>query len=275
MKVARFYAPGDVRLEDMDEPVPAADEVKIRVRNCSTCGTDVKILNNGHPNMTAPRVMGHEVAGEVVEVGEDVGGWTRGDRVQVIAAVPDGSCDECRRGRLTVCTNQTSVGYQYEGGFAEYMIVPRAVLAVDGLNRIPEGVSFAEASVAEPFACVINGQELARGRQGRRRRRRRCRADRLPARAAGPGPRRPAGVPRRPERRPAAHVGRRGAPRRGARRQPGRHGRAGAAPSPAVAAPMSSSPPRRPARRRRPPSTCSPAAAGCRCSAGCPRTGRP
>ena len=161
MKVARFYAPGDVRLEEMDEPVPAADEVKIRVRNCSTCGTDVKILNNGHPNMTPPRVMGHEVAGEVVEVGADVGGWTPGDRVQVIAAVPDGTCEECRRGRLTVCTNQTSVGYQYEGGFAEYMIVPRAVLAVDGLNRIPEGVSFAEASVAEPFACVINGQELA------------------------------------------------------------------------------------------------------------------
>ena len=50
MKVARFYAPGDVRLEDMDEPTPGPDEVKIRVRNCSTCGTDVKIFNNGHPN---------------------------------------------------------------------------------------------------------------------------------------------------------------------------------------------------------------------------------
>ena len=53
------------------------------------------------------------------------------------------------------------MGYQYPGGFAEYMIVPRPVLAVDGLNRIPEGLSFAEASVAEPFACVLNGQELA------------------------------------------------------------------------------------------------------------------
>jgi L-iditol 2-dehydrogenase len=161
MKVARFYAPEDVRLEESEEPSPAADEVKIRVRNCSTCGTDVKIFHNGHPNMTPPRVMGHEVAGEVVEVGRDVDGWAAGDRVQVIAAVPDGTCEECRRGRMTVCTNQTSIGYQYDGGFAEYMIVPRTVLAVDGLNRIPEGVSFAEASVAEPFACVINGQELA------------------------------------------------------------------------------------------------------------------
>ena len=161
MKVARFYAPGDIRLEDMPEPTPSADEVKIRVRNCSTCGTDVKISKNGHQNMTPPRVMGHEIAGEVVEVGAEVHGWTPGDRVQVIAAVPDGTCEECRRGRMAVCEHQTSMGYQYEGGFAEYMIVPRQVLAVDGLNRIPEGVSFAEASFAEPLACVINGQELA------------------------------------------------------------------------------------------------------------------
>ena len=161
MQVARFYAPGDVRLEDSEEPTPAADEVKIRVRNCSTCGTDVKIFNNGHPNMTPPQIIGHEIAGEVVEVGSDVGGWSVGDGVQVIAAVPDGTCLECRRGRMSVCQNQTSVGYQYPGGFAEYMIVPRQVLAVDGLNRIPDGISFAEASVAEPFACVINGQELA------------------------------------------------------------------------------------------------------------------
>jgi len=62
---------------------------------------------------------------------------------------------------MSVCQNQTSVGYQYPGGFAEYMVVPRQVLAVDGLNRIPDGLSFAEASVAEPFACAINGQELA------------------------------------------------------------------------------------------------------------------
>lgn len=161
MKVARFYAPGDVRIEEAPEPTPAADEVKIRVRNCSTCGTDVKIFKNGHPNMSAPRVMGHEIAGEIVEVGADVSGWTSGDRVQVIAAVPDGTCEECRRGRMSVCTHQTSMGYQYDGGFAEYMIVPRQVLAVDGLNRIPEGVSYADASVAEPLACVINGQELA------------------------------------------------------------------------------------------------------------------
>ena len=141
MRVARFYSPGDIRLEDAPEPWPAPDEVKIRVRNCSTCGTDVKIFNHGHQNLTPPRVIGHEIAGEVVEAGSDVDGWVAGDRVQVIAAVPCGVCYECKRGRMTVCPNQTSVGYQYDGGFAEFLAVPAAVLRVDGLNRIPDGVN--------------------------------------------------------------------------------------------------------------------------------------
>lgn len=160
MKVLRFYAPHDVRLEDAPEPECGPDEVKLRVRNCSTCGTDVKILNNGHQNLSPPRIIGHEIAGEVVEVGANVSGWAVGDRAQVIAAVPCGDCYECRRGWMAVCQNQTSVGYQYEGGFAEFLVVPREVLKVDGLNRIPDPVGFDEASVAEPLACAINAQEL-------------------------------------------------------------------------------------------------------------------
>jgi L-iditol 2-dehydrogenase len=160
MKALRFYAPEDVRLEEVPEPECGPDEVLLRVRNCSTCGTDVKILHNGHQNLSPPRTMGHEIAGEVVEVGRDVDGWAEGDRAQVIAAVPCGECYECRRGWMAVCANQTSVGYQYDGGFAEYLVVPRQVLAVDGLNRIPESIGFDEASVAEPFACAINAQEL-------------------------------------------------------------------------------------------------------------------
>ncbi|GAA3254933.1 zinc-dependent dehydrogenase [Dactylosporangium siamense] len=162
MKVLTFHAPGDVRIEDAPEPTPGPADVKIRVRACSTCGTDVKIYNHGHHHIVPPRVMGHEIAGEVVEVGADVTGWAPGDRVQVIAAIPCGRCGECRRGRMTVCPNQVSMGYHFDGGFAEYMVVPRNVLDVDGLNRIPDGVSYAEASVAEPLACVLNGQNLAR-----------------------------------------------------------------------------------------------------------------
>jgi len=162
MKVLRFYAPKDVRLEDAPEPQCGPDEVKLRVRNCSTCGTDVKIFNNGHQNLSPPRIIGHEIAGEVVEVGANVDGWAPGDRAQVIAAVPCGECYECRKGWMAVCENQTSVGYQYDGGFAEYLIVPRQVLKVDGLKRIPDNIGFDEASVAEPFACAINAQALVK-----------------------------------------------------------------------------------------------------------------
>jgi L-iditol 2-dehydrogenase len=153
VKVARFHAPGDIRIEDAPEPVAGPGELKIRVRNCSTCGTDAKILKFGHHHIRPPRVMGHEIAGEVVDTGE---------RVQVIAAIPCGTCPECLRGRLTVCPNQESMGYHYDGGFAEYMVIPAKVLAVNGVNAIPPGVGFAEASVAEPLACVLNGQSLAR-----------------------------------------------------------------------------------------------------------------
>ncbi|MGH3361656.1 MAG: zinc-dependent dehydrogenase [Nocardioides sp.] len=160
MLALRFHAPEDVRLEDVPEPECGPAEVKIKVKNCSTCGTDVKIRANGHVNITRTTTMGHEVAGEVVEVGEQaLGGFAVGDRVQCIAAVPCGECHECGKGWMEVCQRQTSVGYQYDGGFAEYMVVPEQVLKVDGLNRIPDNVGFDEASAAEPFACAINAQE--------------------------------------------------------------------------------------------------------------------
>lgn len=162
MRVARFHAPGDVRLEDAPEPTAGATEVKIRVRACSTCGTDVKISKFGHHHIHPPRVMGHEIAGEVVQVGAGVEGWAEGDRVQVIAAIPCGECAFCAKGQMNICPNQVSMGYHFDGGFAEYMVVPENVLKVDGLNRIPEGLSFAEASVAEPLACALNAQELVR-----------------------------------------------------------------------------------------------------------------
>src|SRR5690625_1620620 len=119
MKALRFYAPEDVRLENYPEPNCGPDEVKIRVRNRSIFGTDVKIFDNGHQSLSPPRTIGHEIAGEVVEVGADVASlygtdWQVGDRVQVIASVPCGECHECRKGWMAVCQNQTSMGYRSE-----------------------------------------------------------------------------------------------------------------------------------------------------------------
>jgi L-iditol 2-dehydrogenase len=132
----------------------------VRVLATGMCSSDWHAWA-GHDDIAFPHVPGHELAGEVVEVGAGVAGWAAGDRVQVIAAIPCGDCPDCLRGRMTVCPNQLSMGYHFDGGFAEYMIVPQEVVKVDGVNRVPDGVTYAEASVAEPLACVLNGQELA------------------------------------------------------------------------------------------------------------------
>ncbi len=166
MKVARLYAPGDLRIEDAPVPEAGPGDLVIRVRTCSTCGTDAKIFRFGHHHISLPRVLGHEVAGEVTEVGPGVEDWSVGDRVQVIAAIPCGVCHFCRRGQHTVCEELESIGYQYDGGFAEFMRVPRKVLDVDGVNRVPEHVPFEQASLTEPLACVLNGQELAQVGEG-------------------------------------------------------------------------------------------------------------
>lgn len=160
MKVARFYEPGDLRVEEAERPTPAADELLLRVHACATCGTDVKIFHHGHRNLkTLPRVIGHEIAGEVVDVGSDDLGWRPGDRVQCIAFVPCGRCFQCTRRAMTVCDNATSIGYDYDGGFAEFMIVPENVLRVDGLNRMPDGLDYHVAAATEPLACALNAQE--------------------------------------------------------------------------------------------------------------------
>ncbi|MGH2673047.1 MAG: zinc-dependent dehydrogenase [Actinomycetota bacterium] len=161
MKVARLYAPGDLRVEDSPVPHPGEGELVIRVRACATCGTDAKIFHHGHHHISLPRVLGHEIAGEVAEVGAGLGDWMPGDRVQVIAAIPDGVCGYCRRGQETVCEDLESMGYQYDGAFAEFMLVPAKVLEREGVNRIPDHVPFEAAALTEPLACVLNGQEIA------------------------------------------------------------------------------------------------------------------
>jgi L-iditol 2-dehydrogenase len=161
MKVARYYAPEDLRIEEASVPEPGAGELLLKVHNCATCGTDVKIYYHGHQNLVPPRVIGHEVAGEVVALGAGTTGFAVGERVQLIAAVPCGECRECRRGHMTVCERLTAIGYHYDGGFAEYLVVPELVLRVGGLNRIPEHVPYEEAAMTEPLACVLNGQEIA------------------------------------------------------------------------------------------------------------------
>lgn len=160
MKAALFSGPGDLRVIDVEQPTPNQNQLLIRVKSCATCGTDAKIFKHGHPRLNPPQIIGHEIAGEIVEVGSDVQGFSKGDRVQVIAAIPCGDCWLCLSGRMTICENQLSMGYQFAGGFAEYMVIPESVIKVNGVNLIPNGVSFDEAAVTEPLACVLNSQKI-------------------------------------------------------------------------------------------------------------------
>ncbi len=167
MKAALWEKPDVMAVRDVPEPKCDPDGLLIRVAACAVCGTDVKILHHGHRLIVPPRVTGHEVAGEVVEVGKNVKGFKTGDRIAVAPAVPCGECITCRKGYLEMCDNLTAVGYHYDGGFAEYMAVPPQVVRIGCVNRVPDGVSYEEAALAEPLACCINAQELAFVRLGR------------------------------------------------------------------------------------------------------------
>jgi L-iditol 2-dehydrogenase len=160
MKSAVFYGPEDLRLEDRAVPAPKENELLLRVGACAICGSDLRTYRFGAGNITEPVVTGHEIAGTIVEVGSALTGWATGDRVAVAPAVPCCECVYCRRGVQTMCDNLRSIGYQFDGGFAEYMIVPWAAVRAGCVNRVPDNLSLEEASLAEPLACAINGQEL-------------------------------------------------------------------------------------------------------------------
>jgi L-iditol 2-dehydrogenase len=149
VKAALFKEPGDLSIIEIPKPNPGLKEILIRVKTCATCGTDAKIFKHGHPRLKPPQVIGHEISGEIVEIGSEVTGFNIGDRVQVIAAIPCGECWLCKSNRMTICENQLSMGYQFAGGFAEYMIIPWEVIRVHGVNRI-----------TEPLACVLNSQKI-------------------------------------------------------------------------------------------------------------------
>ena len=160
MKAALFKEPGNLTIIDVPTPTPGPKEILIRVKTCATCGTDAKIFKHGHPRLKPPQIIGHEIAGEITQVGSEIKTFNIGDRVQVIAAIPCGQCWLCKSDHMTICENQLSMGYQFPGGFAEYMVVPWEVIRVNGVNRIPENVSYDEAAITEPLACVLNSQKI-------------------------------------------------------------------------------------------------------------------
>ncbi|HTR44227.1 MAG TPA: zinc-dependent dehydrogenase [Thermodesulfovibrionales bacterium] len=162
MKVARYYGEDDIRLEEMPVPEPGPEEILIRVRASGICGSDVM---HWYRAGRGPLVLGHEIAGEVAVVGANVRTCRVGDRVTASHHVPCNTCHYCRNGHHTVCDTLRRTNF-CPGGFSEYVKLP--ALNVDrGVYRLPDTVSFEEATFVEPLACVYRGQRIAGMKTGK------------------------------------------------------------------------------------------------------------
>lgn len=161
MRVAMYYNNRDVRLEEMPRPKIGPGELLVRIRASGICGTDVMEWYRVHK---APLVLGHEIAGEIADVGEGVERYRVGDRVFVSHHVPCNRCRYCLGGHHSVCDTLRQTRFE-PGGFAEYIRVPRINVGL-GTFLLPAEMSFEEGSFIEPLGCVVRGQRWAKLQPG-------------------------------------------------------------------------------------------------------------
>ena len=157
MRVAMYYNNQDIRLEEMAVPKTGPGELLIKTRASGICGSD---LMEWYRIKKAPLVLGHEITGEVVEVGEGVENFCVGDRVFSSHHVPCGQCRYCSAGHQSVCELLRTTHFD-PGGFAEYIRVPKINVEL-GTLRIPDSMTFDEGSFIEPLACVVRAQRFVR-----------------------------------------------------------------------------------------------------------------
>ena len=139
------------------------DGMLIEVKACGICGTDMRIMKVGHKRLTpgADIVLGHELSGEVVEVNPELDWPTAGMRVAIAPNMGCGHCDMCVQGYTQLCPDSYSFGVDLDGGFAEYMLVPMDTILQGNVSEIPEGITYEEAALAEPFSCVVQAVRRA------------------------------------------------------------------------------------------------------------------
>jgi L-iditol 2-dehydrogenase len=163
MRAALLYGVKDLRVEEVEVPKLEAGEVLIKVRAATTCGTDLKILQRGYVEkiIKLPTVFGHEWAGDVVDVARGLDWPMKGMRVRAGNSAPCLHCAMCQRGKYNLCENMIWLW----GAYAEYVKVPARMVFVN-MQEVPEGVSYEEAAVTEPLACVLHGAEEAQVKLG-------------------------------------------------------------------------------------------------------------
>jgi L-iditol 2-dehydrogenase len=159
MKAAVFMGPEKMEVKEVTKPECRPGEVLLAVKACAVCGTDGRIYYFGQKNVVPPHIIGHEIVGEIAEIGGDVEGYELGEPVTVVTSIGCGQCNYCERGLTNMCPGSKAVGYYYPGGFAEYMIVPAEAVRQDAIVKLPEGMPYDKAAMVEPLSCCINGQE--------------------------------------------------------------------------------------------------------------------
>jgi len=159
MKAAIIKSPGIIAVENYEMPVPGKGEVLLKVDACALCGTDQRVLN-GEKHVDVP-IVGHEISGTVAGVGEGVTSVSKGERYAVQTVIGCGRCPMCAISRENLCENGfKAIGYQWNGGFADYMIMPREGVEQGCLIPVSENMTDNEATLLEPLSCCINGMRI-------------------------------------------------------------------------------------------------------------------
>jgi len=158
MKAAVLHKPNELRLEEVEVPSINPDEMLVKVKACAICGTDIRIYHGTKTRgIHYPSVIGHEISGVVEACGNSVHGFKVGDPVGICPVIPCGVCYACRRGMDNICLNRTAIGYEYDGGFQEYVRVPGVAIRLGNMFKAPPDLSFEVLSLIEPLACCYNG----------------------------------------------------------------------------------------------------------------------
>ncbi|MFZ1038886.1 MAG: zinc-binding dehydrogenase [Candidatus Bathyarchaeia archaeon] len=163
MKAAMLYGVKDLKVEDVEVPEVKEGEVLVKVKAATTCGTDLKIFQRGYVEkvIKLPTIFGHEWAGEVAEVGKGLE-WPRKDmRVRAGNSAPCLHCSMCQRGKYNLCENMIWLW----GAYAEYIKVPARMVLMN-MQGVPDAISYEEAAITEPLACVLHGVEQANVKLG-------------------------------------------------------------------------------------------------------------
>ena len=156
MRAAVYYNNRDIRIEERPRPKIGKREILLRVEACGICGSDIM---EWYRVDRVPLILGHEIAGVIEEVGEEIKQYKKGDRVSASHHVPCQKCHYCLTGHPTVCDTLRKTNFD-PGGFVEFTRLP-SINVEYGVYLLPEEVSFAEATFIEPLACVMRGQRLA------------------------------------------------------------------------------------------------------------------